>query len=55
MEDNINMNLKQKGCEDVDWIHMTLNGAHSLAPSCEHGSELVDYNGGKIQDNLNNY
>jgi hypothetical protein len=37
MEDNIKMDLKEKGLESVDWIYVPGHGP--VAGSCEHDKE----------------
>jgi len=37
-EDNIKIDLKEGGCEDVDWIHLG-SGEDSVAGSCKHRDE----------------
>jgi len=32
------MDLKETGCQDVDWIHFAQNGVGS----CQHGNELLN-------------
>jgi len=40
-EDSTKMNLKEIGCEDVDWIQMVQDGS-TLVGSYKHGNELSD-------------
>jgi hypothetical protein len=34
---NINIDLKERGCEGVDWIHLA-QARHQWAGYCEHGT-----------------
>jgi hypothetical protein len=45
--DNIKMNLRRKGCETVDWIH--------LAQDAIHWRDLGFIEGGEFLDRLRNY
>jgi hypothetical protein len=49
-EDNIKMDLKEIGCEDVHWIHLDQNRA-LMTGSCDHGNKLSGFiKGGEFLD-----
>jgi hypothetical protein len=53
-EDNINMDIKERVCENVDWIHPFKIG--SSGGSCEHGNCSSDcINVGEFIDQLSDH
>jgi hypothetical protein len=53
--DTIKMNLRETGCEGVDWFHLA-QGRDQVAGPCEHGDKTSGYiKGGESCDQLHDY